>query len=233
MRFPRLMPLFRKGRLYGAVLLLGLLALRMWDPWPVEVARLRVFDFYQRLAPRPNTDLPVAIVDIDEHSLARFGQWPWPRTVLADLVDKITASGAVTIGFAVVFPEADRMSPSHLEKYLPNLAPSLAEALKIMPSNDDILAVSLRRSRVVLGQSLATGPGQQAPKLDSQGQEAVGFSGANTQTLAFGESDEVALEKSPPLRPTPIGWSGNDPVLYLPVQKGLITNNETLDANAA
>ncbi|MEM7225358.1 MAG: CHASE2 domain-containing protein [Pseudomonadota bacterium] len=234
MRFPRLAPLFRKGRLWGIVLLVGLLALRAWDPWPVEVSRLRVFDFYQQLSPRPNADLPVAIVDIDEGSLAKFGQWPWPRTLLAELVDKITASGAATIGFAIVFPEADRMSPSQLGRHLPNLAPSLAEALKIMPSNDDVLAVSLRRSRVVLGQSLATGPTRPVLGAEQQAQDTVGFGGVSPQSLEFGTNGDVGLGQAPPPRTMPIGQLGNvDPVLFLQPQKGLITNTETLDANAA
>ena len=233
MRFPRLMPLFRKGRLYGIVLLLGLLALRVWDPWPVEVARLRVFDFYQQLAPRPNTDIPVVVVDINEESLSRFGQWPWPRTLLAELVDRITASGAVTVGFAVVFPEADRLSPSHLEKYLPNLAPSLAEALKIMPSNDDVLAVSLRQSRVVLGQTLMDSSARRTSDRAQHTEDSVGFGGSSIQALEFGRSNDGFQGSVLSNRLTPISVTGDDPKQFLPPQLGLIRNNEVLDINAS
>jgi CHASE2 domain-containing protein len=45
---------------------------------------------FQRLYLRPVTMHPVVIVDIDEQSLAKYGQWPWPRTLLADLVAKLT-----------------------------------------------------------------------------------------------------------------------------------------------
>ena len=85
---------------------------RIWDPLPVEALRLRVFDLYQLIAPREATPRPVAIVDIDEDSLKSLGQWPWPRTIVADLVTRVTQMGAVAIGFDVVFPEPDRISPA-------------------------------------------------------------------------------------------------------------------------
>src|SRR3546814_12077620 len=88
-----------QGRLIAALLLLGLLACRLFDPMPVEILRLRVFDFFQRLAPRVETTWPVVIVDIDEASLKALGQWPWPRTVIARLVDRLAAAGAAAVGF--------------------------------------------------------------------------------------------------------------------------------------
>ncbi len=63
--------------------------------------------------------LPVRIVDIDEESLKQVGQWPWPRTVLAELVDKLAAGGAAAIGFDMVFPEPDRMSPANTLRFWP------------------------------------------------------------------------------------------------------------------
>ena len=66
--------------------------------------------------------LPVRVVDIDEDSLKAVGQWPWPRTVLADLVDKLAAGGAAAIGFDIVFPEPDRMSPANALRFWPKSA---------------------------------------------------------------------------------------------------------------
>ena len=57
------------------------------------------------------TARPVTIVDIDEKSLAKFGQWPWPRTRIADLVINLTKLGAVAIAFDIVFSEPDRLNP--------------------------------------------------------------------------------------------------------------------------
>ena len=97
------------------------LALRIWDPSPVARLRSLVFDAYQRVSPRAfDPALPVRIVDIDEESLKRVGQWPWPRTVLAELVDKLGENGAAAIGFDMVFPEPDRMSPANALRFWPN-----------------------------------------------------------------------------------------------------------------
>ena len=64
----------------GAVLAL-VLALRIFDPGGVlEEVRLRVFDGYQRLSPRVAEASVVRVIDIDDESLSRIGQWPWPLT---------------------------------------------------------------------------------------------------------------------------------------------------------
>src|SRR5580704_13741473 len=98
------------------VLLFALVPLRLADPRPLAELRVRTFDLFQVLWPREQTSRPVVIVDIDEESLKEIGQWPWPRTTVADLVNKITALGAVTIGFDIVFAEPDRMSPAIAER---------------------------------------------------------------------------------------------------------------------
>src|SRR5579872_2913417 len=100
---------------FARVVCLGLLvvfaALRLWDPPPVQELRLRTFDIFQLIDPRHKTVRPVTIVDIDDKSLGKFGQWPWSRTRIADMIINLTNNGAVAIGFDVVFSEADRLNP--------------------------------------------------------------------------------------------------------------------------
>ncbi len=99
------------SRWWAAGLLLALVALRVADPWPVEIFRLKIFDFYQTLKPRPVPAEPlVVIIDLDEASLAEVGQWPWSRTTLAVLADRVAKAGGVVLGFDAVFAEADRLS---------------------------------------------------------------------------------------------------------------------------
>jgi len=87
-------PRFLYALIVGAVIV-SALALRIWDPSPVARLRSLVFDTYQQIEPRTfDPNLPVRIVDIDEESLKRIGQWPWPRTVLAELVQKLSENGA-------------------------------------------------------------------------------------------------------------------------------------------
>ena len=105
---------FGLTRAICVLLLLALVPLRILDPAPLEEIRLRTFDFYQSLQPRETESRPVVIVDIDEASLKDIGQWPWPRTIVADLVTQLTPLGAVAIGFDIIFAEPDRQSSLHL-----------------------------------------------------------------------------------------------------------------------
>ncbi|MGE0744696.1 MAG: CHASE2 domain-containing protein [Rhodospirillales bacterium] len=145
-------------RAVALALLAVLLALRAWDPLPVEALRLRTFDLYQNLAPRPIAARPAVIVDIDEESMAAISQWPWPRTVLADMVDRLFRLGAVAVAFDSVFPEPDRMSPANVAQAFRGLNDEARASLNAMPSNDSVFADSLRRGRVVLGQATMERP---------------------------------------------------------------------------
>src|ERR1700687_2015243 len=102
---------FGYARLLCLALLIGLAALRIDDPPPIAELRVRTFDTFQRINPRVKTARPVTILDIDEKSLAKFGQWPWPRTRIADMIISLTQLGAVVIAFDVVFAEPDRLNP--------------------------------------------------------------------------------------------------------------------------
>ncbi|KAB1072676.1 CHASE2 domain-containing protein [Methylobacterium planeticum] len=140
-------------RLLALTVLGLLLLLRLWDPAPVEILRLRTFDAFQVLQPRAPGPRPVVIVDIDEDSIRTHGQWPWARTRVADLVRRLAEAGAATIAFDVVFPEPDRLSPSLVAPSIPGLDAATRAALAALPSNDTILAEAVAGARVVLGQT--------------------------------------------------------------------------------
>jgi len=161
-RIRRLAQKLGLGRGVCVLLLFALVGLRMWDPPPLEELRLRTFDTYQKLAPRPlMASSPAVILDIDEQSLSSFGQWPWPRTLIADLVTRLTKLGAAAIAFDIIFAEPDRVSPNLMAGSLPNLDDETREKLLRLPSNDQILADAMRQSRVVVGQSLVHIPDPQ------------------------------------------------------------------------
>ncbi len=146
-------------RTIALVCLAALLALRIWDPAPVEFLRLKTIDFYQVLKPREAAVGAVAIVDIDEESLAEIGQWPWPRTVIARLVRQFARYGVAAAGLDIVFPEPDRMSPGTIADAVEKIDPAAATVLRGLPSNDAVLAEALRGARVVLGQAGYARPG--------------------------------------------------------------------------
>ncbi|MGH8725274.1 MAG: CHASE2 domain-containing protein, partial [Burkholderiales bacterium] len=92
------------GLLALCCLLIGL------EPAPLAALREALFDGYQRLMPRSRDSAPAVIVEIDERALDARGQWPWPRTVVADLVRAIAAAGPAAVGVDLLFVEADRSS---------------------------------------------------------------------------------------------------------------------------
>jgi len=149
------------------LVLVNALLLRAIDP--VGLTRLRdvAFDSFQRIKPRTyHPATPVRIVDIDEAALAEFGQWPWPRTIVARLIDKLTEKGAAVIAFDVVFAEPDRSSISRMVKDLvaftdPATVQKLAAAIQ---DNDKVLADAIAHSRVVLGFGFDPHGGSQPPK---------------------------------------------------------------------
>jgi adenylate cyclase len=116
----------------------------------LQVLRNGVFDQYQHWAPRVYSDTAVRIVDIDDASLARLGQWPWPRTRIAELVDRLRSSGAAAIVFDMMFAEPDRTSPTAmLALWKPT--PGLRAYLTTLPDHDSVLANSIGKGGVVLG----------------------------------------------------------------------------------
>lgn len=128
------------------------------DPGVLHGLRHAVFDHAQRWSPRVYEPAPVLIVDIDEESLRRIGQWPWPRTRVAELVSRLHEAGAASIGLDVVFAEADRTSPREWLKatQLPQEAALLLQAL---PDHDETLAAALQTAPVALGFALDNADG--------------------------------------------------------------------------
>src|SRR6202451_4101194 len=160
------------ARAVCTVLLLALVPLRVLDPPPLQELRLRTFDLFQVLRPREQTIRPVAIVDIDEASLKEIGQWPWPRTVVADLITRLKEQGALVIGFDIIFAEPDRMSPAVAAESFRGLDDETRGKVGSMPSNDEVLADAIKHARVVVGQAGAATP---QPRSDAEMALQTGF----------------------------------------------------------
>ena len=135
------------------LVLFGAVAVRATSPQIVEEAHLRVFDAYQRLRPRAYQPQPVAIIDIDNQSLEKIGQWPWPRTYLADLLVRAFNAGAATVAFDIVFAEPDRTSPANVLSVWP-ATPEIEELREMagrLPDHDTMFADVIRQGPVVTG----------------------------------------------------------------------------------
>ncbi len=148
------------GVLLGLAIVAALTMLRASDPPLLKFAREVTFDEYQRLAPRPFEELPVRVVDIDEASLEQFGQWPWPRNRMADLVNRLTEMGAAVIAFDILFAEPDRLSPRSVMRDVGDLDPALIARL---PDNDETFARAIAGKPVVLGFGLSNSGNYRPP----------------------------------------------------------------------
>jgi adenylate cyclase len=141
----------RRITLAGLALLAVLTAIVAMGPRVTARLQSNWFDAYQVALPRQAAATSVVVVEIDERSLARYGQWPWPRTLLAQLVRDIERHGPSAIGIDLLMPEADRLSPEHLLQSARRDDPVLSSRLDTLPSNDSVLASAVAAGPVVLG----------------------------------------------------------------------------------
>ena len=163
------------------LLLLLVIALFVSELPGLRLLRLAAFDAYQSLAPRVPRAAPVAIVAIDEESLRRYGQWPWPRSWLGRLATRVIEARPAAIGMDILMPEPDRLSPARVAGLLEGLDPVVAQKLAAMPNNDAVLADAIRGHRVVLGLAgvetaeLATPRGAGPPPVRAFGADPAPF----------------------------------------------------------
>ncbi len=137
----------------GMLVLAGMLALQAAGAPLVERLGLGVFDSYQRAAPRAYKDAPVRIVDIDDETIRRMGQWPWPREEIGRLTRALTEAGAAVVAYDVVFSEPDRTAPARLGARIAD--PAAKAVLSRLPDPDATLAADFGSMPVVLGYFLS------------------------------------------------------------------------------
>jgi len=204
----RLKRAFSFERLIGFAMLAVFLFVYYLNPYPVEFLRNKAFDIYQQVKPRDIPapgQKPVMIVDIDEESLNQIGQWPWPRNVIAQMVQNLMAMGVAVVGFDMVFAEPDRMNPVDIADSLAGLDDTLREELRSLRGNDEVFADVIRKSRVVLGH---------ATFWDKKSQAA---GGPLKKSVAF-----IKKNKAVP-----------DPKVFLPSAPSLVRNIPVLEQAAA
>ncbi len=100
---------------------LSTVLLTLWSQWSVvpgesQLANEWLRDHFIRMRLADVPEKRIAVIDIDEDSLAAVGPWPWPRSRMADLAENLLlAYGAKAIAFDIVFPEkADQDGDAHL-----------------------------------------------------------------------------------------------------------------------
>ena len=94
--------------LIGLGILISLIALRIYDPFFIETARLKGLDYYQRKQSKVESN-NIVVVEIDEATLDKFGQWPMSRGILSEGLEKAFNSGAQLVVMPILFSERDRL----------------------------------------------------------------------------------------------------------------------------
>ena len=134
-------------------------ALVIHKPVFLQIIEARIYDTQLRSAMSSRGSRVPAnpmIVDIDEKTLAEFGQWPWPRSRIGLLLGKIRELGAAGVGLDMFFPEEDRSSPVHLRKDIERdlgIKITMQGIPANLMDNDKILADILSHGPFVLGYS--------------------------------------------------------------------------------
>jgi adenylate cyclase len=132
---------------FSLLMVLAITAVRWLDPAPLRDLRDAAFDQYQRISPRQYEPVPVRIIDVDERSLRDIGQWPWPRSKMAEILARLQELGAAVVAFDILFSEPDRMSPREVIRSVPGVDPALASEL---PDNDEIFARQIAAQPTVM-----------------------------------------------------------------------------------
>ncbi len=130
------------------ILLTLLIFLKILNPAFIKSVSYLSFDLYQKIfVEEKNSD--VVIIDIDEQSLGKFGQFPWNRKVFAKILDQLNIHNPKAIGFDIFFTEKDKQSPEAIIKSY-GLIPSDVADIQNLKSPDDIFSEKLKESKSII-----------------------------------------------------------------------------------
>ena len=123
-----------------------LLGIRIDNSDTVKTLRYKTWDYFQTIHPRQDVSDLITIVDIGEKDIAKYGQWPWPRHIMAMLHAKLGDAGAVVINYNILFAEPDRMGST---QYL-NSFPMSKETRELLQKNlvdtDKVFSIVIKQS---------------------------------------------------------------------------------------
>ena len=127
------------------VILILLVSLKIANPGFVKSISFLSFDLYQKIFTLDKNDSEVIIIDIDEKSLGKFGQFPWSRSVFAKILEKVNKDQPKAIGFDIFFTEKDKQSPDEIIKSY-NLIPTDVTELQKIKGHDEIFGEQLKNN---------------------------------------------------------------------------------------
>ena len=123
-----------------------LLGVRIDNGDTIKTLRYKTWDYFQQIHPRNSISDSITVVNITEDDLKRYGQWPWPRHIMAMLHAHIADAGAILVNYNILFAEPDRMSGVEYLKSMP-MTNELREQLgSVLLDTDGIFSNILKES---------------------------------------------------------------------------------------
>ena len=132
-----------------ALILILLIGLKIINPSIVKSISFLSFDLYQKIFTYNKNESDVIIIDIDEKSLGKFGQFPWSRSVFAKILQNVNQSKPKAIGFDIFFSEKDKQSPEEIIKSY-NLIPTDVSELQEIKGHDQVFSDELKNTKSVI-----------------------------------------------------------------------------------
>ena len=131
-------------------MLFFLIVLKTINPSFIKSISYLSFDLYQKIFPLDKQDSKVVIINIDEKSLSKFGQFPWNRSIFAKIIENVNRSNPKVIGFDIFFTEKDKQTPEEIIKAYNILSSDVINYLTNIQSHDERFRQQLDVSNSVL-----------------------------------------------------------------------------------
>ena len=136
-----------------------LLGIRIDNSDTVKTLRYKTWDYFQQVQPRADVSDMVTVINITESDLKTYGQWPWPRHILAMFHANLTDSGAILVNYNVLFAEPDRMGGKEYLKSFPMGADVREQLGQVLTDTDKVFSFAIVESKnVVLMMSVKNEP---------------------------------------------------------------------------
>ena len=147
---------------------LVLLGVRYTDSKYVKILRYKTWDAYQQIQPRQVASDSVVVVNITEEDIKKYGQWPWPRHVMALLHVQLAKVNPTFINYNILFAEPDRMSGVEYLKSMPMDGDTRKLLERKLLDTDGVFAEMIKQSRnVILMQSVKDTKSLELPSTTS------------------------------------------------------------------
>jgi CHASE2 domain-containing sensor protein len=133
-----------------SIILLILIIVRIQNPEFVKSISSISFDSYQKIFKYNEKQNDIVIIDIDEPSLAKFGQFPWGRNVFSKILENINKENPKSVGFDIFFSEKDKQSPEEIIKTYSIEDTDIKNALQSIEGHDEKFQKTLKETKSVL-----------------------------------------------------------------------------------